>query len=278
MKDIYYINSNNKKISLLDPPYMLQTGELYDSFWEYESNRRAVNGAKITSIRKKLEERSVTLSIINYGRENFEKSVDHLHEVLDFDAIMQTPGRLYVGDMYVNCYVISSEKSDWESDAGLIDVELTLVMEYPMWIGENPYTFHSFKTSSRNNKIYPGKYPYRYANGMSSNYIINPNFIASNFCMIIYGPVNNPQVVVGGIPYLVNIVLEEKEYLKIDSRAGTIIKVMRNGEEVNAFHNREKGRTFFIKIQPGRQVVSWTGKFDFDLVIYEERSEPKWIE
>lgn len=75
---------------------------------------------------------------------------------------------------------------------------------------------------------------------------------------------------------LVNIVLEQGERLEIDSRTRTVTKISKNGEQVNAFHNREKGKKFFKKIPPGRQKVVWSGKFDWDLVIYEERSEPRW--
>ena len=276
MKDIYYVNSNNEKIDLLEPPYMLQTGELFGYKWNYESKQRLGGGGKITNIRKDLEERTLTLSIVNYGVENYEEAIDYLHEITDIDVLKKTPGRLYVGGMYLNCYVTASEKSEWEPEAGYIDVSLTLAVEYPMWVGENPYTFHSFGVSSTDNKRYPGRYPYRYANGMNSTYIINPHFTNSNFELIIYGPAVNPMVAIGGVPYLVNVILEEDEYLAIDSRSRTIIKATKNGERENLYHNRQKGRNFFRKISPGRQSISWTGKFDFDLIIYEERGEPKW--
>ncbi len=276
MKDIYYVNSNNEKIDLLEPPYMLQTGELFGYKWNYESKQRLGGGGKITNIRKDLEERTLTLSIVNYGVENYEEAIDYLHEITDIDVLKKTPGRLYVGGMYLNCYVTASEKSEWEPEAGYIDVSLTLAVEYPMWVGENPYTFHSFGVSSTDNKRYPGRYPYRYANGMNSTYIINPHFTNSNFELIIYGPAVNPMVTIGGVPYLVNVILEEDEYLAIDSRSRTIIKATKNGERENLYHNRQKGRNFFRKISPGRQSISWTGKFDFDLIIYEERGEPKW--
>ena len=276
MKDIYYVNSNNEKIDLLEPPYMLQTGELFGYKWNYESKQRLGGGGKITNIRKDLEERTLTLSIVNYGVENYEEAIDYLHEITDIDVLKKTPGRLYVGGMYLNCYVTASEKSEWEPEAGYIDVSLTLAVEYPMWVGENPYTFHSFGVSSTDNKRYPGRYPYRYANGMNSTYIINPHFTNSNFELIIYGPAVNPMVTIGGVPYLVNVILEEDEYLAIDSRSRTIIKATKNSERENLYHNRQKGRNFFRKIGPGRQSISWTGKFDFDLIIYEERGEPKW--
>lgn len=273
--DIYYANSENEKIDLLKPPYLLQTGTIMDSKWVYES-KETRTGGKITSIKKSLEEKSLTLSIINFGRDSYERAIDNLHETFEKDVLNKSPGRLYVGNMYLECYVLSSEKSEWESDAELMDVNLTVVAENPIWVGEDNYTFHSYGISSDNNKRYPGRYPYRYANGLTSNYIINPHYTEANFELIVYGPVINPQVTIGTDTYLVNIVLEEGEYLRINSRDRTITKVLRNGEQVNAYHNRQKGREFFRKIQPGRQMIQWTGKFDFDLIIYEERSEPKW--
>ena len=94
--------------------------------------------------------------------------------------------------------------------------------------------------------------------------------------MIIYGPVVNPQITVGVNTYLVNIVLEEGEYLEIDSAAGTVVKVKVSGERVNAFHNRSFENSVFEPIHPGGQDIGWSGRFAFDLVIYEERSEPRW--
>lgn len=273
--DIYYINSENEKIDLLEPPYLLQTGTIMDSKWIYES-KETQNGGKITSIKKSLEEKNLTLSIINFGRDSYERAVDNLHEIFEKDVLNKSPGRLYVGKMYQECYALSSEKSDWESDAELMDVNLTIVAENPIWVGEDNYIFHSYGISSNNNKRYPGRYPYRYANGLRSNYILNLHYTEANFEMIIYGPVINPQVMIGANSYLVNIILEEGEHLRINSRDRTVTKILRNGEQVNAYHNRQKGREFFRKIQPGRQTIQWSGKFNFDLTIYEERSEPKW--
>ena len=57
--DIYYVNSENEKIDLLKPPYLLQTGTIMDSKWVYES-KETRTGGKITSIKKSLEEKSDT--------------------------------------------------------------------------------------------------------------------------------------------------------------------------------------------------------------------------
>lgn len=275
MKDIFYLNNAGERLDLLTPPYMLQTGDLFDYEWEYNSRFTNINNSEITDFYKSVQQKSLTLSILDYGTKNFYKAIDRFYEIVEYDVISKNPGKLYFGESYLKCYLIAPKKDNWESDV-IVDYECKLVTAYPFWISETTYNFYSYEVSSNNNKNYPGQYPYRYANGMTSNYIINPHFADSNFDLVIYGPVVNPQVVIGETPYLVNIVLEAGEYLKIDSRAGTVKKVMSNGDIINAYHNRQKGRQFFKKIPPGRHAVSWSGSFDWDLIIYEERSEPKW--
>ena len=56
----------------------------------------------------------------------------------------------------------------------------------------------------------------------------------------------------------------------------TVEKVAVNGERESVFNNRAKKKSIFKKVPPGRQEIVWSGTFDFDLLIYEERSEPKW--
>ena len=51
---------------------------------------------------------------------------------------------------------------------------------------------------------------------------------------------------------------------------------MNNGTIVNIFDSREKKKSVFEKIKSGKNNVSWSGKFDFLLTIFEERAEPKW--
>ncbi len=74
----------------------------------------------------------------------------------------------------------------------------------------------------------------------------------------------------------VDAVLEAGEYLEIDSAAETVTKILTSGIKVNAFHYRSFENSVFRPIQVGRQEVFWDGKFDFDLILFEERSEPKW--
>ena len=78
--------------------------------------------------------------------------------------------------------------------------------------------------------------------------------------MIIYGPVINPQVTIGTNTYLVNIVLEEGEYLQINSRDRTIVKVLRNGEPLPA-----EGKRILSKDPTGTADDPVDGKIQFRL-------------
>ena len=271
MKSIRYVSNTGEILDLLKPPYMLQTGEIFDQKWEYESN-----GGKIARFFKTIEERPLVLSILNYGKQEYYKAIDHFEEVTEEDLIHKTPGRLYFGESYFSCYVTASKKSEWENDIELLDTEVTIVSDHPYWVREHRYSFRKNESDPEGAKRYANRYPYRYANGLTNSRIVNDHYADSNFLLTIYGPIVDPVLYIGGHEYSVKIVLEEGEYLEIDSAAGTVVKVKASGERVNAFHNRSFEISVFEPIHPGGQDIGWSGRFAFDLVIYEERSEPRW--
>ena len=275
---IYYENNNGTRMDLDNWPVVIEdVTELYGKEWKYSTtenvnaNRKKLDKFYRTGISKK-----ITLQIYADTKEEYCNVMDQLNEITDIDIIEKKPGKLWVGDYYLECYITELDPKDYDDIFYTVDVDATIEAFTPYWVNKSTHTFHSYGITSNYNKRYPGRYPYRYANGLTSNYLVNPNYTPSNFQMIIYGPVVNPQVTVGNNTYLVNIVLEEGEYLLADSRNKTITKFLKNGEKVNAYHNRQKGKEFFEKIRTGRQIVQWTGIFDFDIIVIEERSTPKW--
>lgn len=271
MNRIYYESGDKKKLYLDRYPFWLQTGDFLNYGWIRNERNERINGFK-----KGITEKEFLITVFGNTDIEYAENWNHIHDVFEKDICEKTQGKLYFGDWYLSCYIFASEKSGWEYGCNMHDSRYRLVTDYPLWVRQNTYNFNIYKATSTDNKRHAYKYAYRYANGLSNTYIINPHFTDSNFKLIIYGPAVNPMVIIGENTYLVYIILEENERLEIDSRAGIVHKILRNGTIVNAFHNRQKQRTFFQKIKPGRQPVSWTGKFPFDLIIYEERSEPKW--
>lgn len=272
---VYKSGSTGEEINLSDNRIKTQIKKagLYDYEWELDESELKI-GSKINGFGKKAKRYEMILDFRGNKEERAE-SAERLHRITERDLQAKSPGKLYFKGGYIECYIVGTKYEECNL-ARTVRKKMNVYAPYPFWITENPYTFHSYGVSSTDNKRYPGRYPCRYANGMNNTYIQNPHFTDANFTLVIYGPVANPQVIIGDKSYLVNIVLEQGERLEIDSRTRIITKVSKNGEQVNAFHNREKGKTFFKKIPPGRQKVVWSGKFDWDLVIYEERSEPRW--
>lgn len=274
--EIYYINHNNQKINFMNGCYDVEESSFFEHSWDYDSSEGDDYGGIIERFKKGVRNKKFVVHITSTGLIPCDQAYEDMIDILEKDVLQKKPGKLYVNGYYLECYIYSGKPKYFVPELGSISYEMEIVTEYEFWISEQSYTFDTNSVISTDNKRYSYKYAYRYANGLNNSYIINPHFTESNFKLIIYGPAVNPMVVIGENTYLVNIILEKNERLEIDSNAQTVIKILSNGEMVNAFHNRQKKKTFFQKIAPGRQSVSWTGKFPFDLIIYEERSEPKW--
>jgi phage-related protein len=74
----------------------------------------------------------------------------------------------------------------------------------------------------------------------------------------------------------VNCTVGANEYLTIDSSAKKVFLTAQDGTITNMFNNRNRDSYVFEKIPTGQNVVSWNGGFGFDIILLEERSEPKW--
>lgn len=268
---IYYVNHRNEIIDLNSDDIVLQYHEFYDYSWDANTSN-----SKIISFSRTSSTIPVTVTICPDTWESFIEISERFHNVIETDIVNRIPGKLYVGEYYLKCYISGDKKTDAFMGVPIQVKNLTIVTDYSHWVHEDMYSFKTTDITSSNNKLYPYKYAYRYANGLSSTSIVNANFKECNFKMIIYGPVTKPQVIIGGYKYFIDIILEDGEYLEIDSVENTVTKVMATGIRVNCFHNRSKSNSVFRPIQTGRQDISWSGKFDFDIVILQERSEPRW--
>lgn len=272
MQDIYYINHLNQRINLMESPYWLQTGNFYDFEWDYTSDND-----KITGFSRSIAEKTLTLTVMASTKAEFYTALNNLHAYTEVDLLDQEHGKLYIGDQYLKCYIKKSKKTDWEPDEAYTEVEITVVTDYPYWVTENSYSFDVQTVVSTDNKKYAYKYPYRYANGLTSGTITNNHFAPSDFIATIYGPATNPAIVIGDNTYLINAILNTDEYMTLNTALGTIVKTQIDGTRVNMFDYRDKTADVFAKIEAGSNAVGWSGDFAFDINVLEERSEPKWI-
>lgn len=241
------------------------------------SNKYTSKNGKIVAFNKGIVEKSIPIIIKADTPERAAELKNKITEFADRDIFALQPGKIVINGYYMQGYLYENIKSNYLIDAAYSEHKLKFVTDNPYWIKEHPFYFNASKITSNNNKRYVNKYAYRYANGLNNTYLINENYAECNFRMNIYGPCVKPSVYIGGYEYHVDVILGAGEYLEIDSAAETATKILTSGVKVNVFHYRSFENSVFHPIQVGRQEVFWDGKFDFDLILFEERSEPKWL-
>lgn len=272
---IYYENTEREIFDMSDFPVAIEDiTPLYGRKWKYDaSDDKARNRSSIEQIYKTAESIKLTLSIFANSQEEYELCMNKLERITEKDIYAGKEGRLWVNGYYLECFVLSEDPKDYEEMFYAIQNEIEIVAPHMFWIKENEFKFETTDDTSTNNKKYPYKYNYRYANGQRYRSIINGNHVPSDFLLRVYGPVVNPQVNIAGCAHTLHSIIEEGEYVEINSEERTVIKKKTNGTEDNLFHF--KGRTIFEKIPPGRCEVSF-GKFNFELIVFEKKGTPPW--
>lgn len=275
--DIYYLNSKNKKMYLDRAPYqMLAVNTLFDYGWKYST--KGVSNPKVAKFSKTMVEKTFDIVVSGATKDEYKSNAEALLEHFDVDTIGLSKGRLYVGNCYLSCYIIKSEKLARYINTKRSTISFTLVAENGSWYEESTYEYARITNGAFNSDglDYPYDYAYDYANNLVNQKIINDNYTSSDFEMTIYGSCENPAVSIGQHTYSVEASLITGEYLKINSITKKVYKVKNNGDVVNLFSSR--GRDFYIfeKIPTGILNVAWEGGFGFDIKLLSERSEPKW--
>ncbi len=275
---IYYLNNFGQSIDFMAWPYRISESDLFDYEWSYES-KNSIN-PRISRFYRELTEKSLKISVAAASSNQYSQALQKLLEVTERDVMGLKPGKLYVGDSYLSCYICKSEKSDWVPGVEFLVNTFTAVSEGCFWVKENRMTFHAEGGESGNeqrNLDFPVDYPYDFSSGMTDRTMVNTGFHEADFEITIYGKCQNPEVHIAGHKYGVACQLEEGEYLKVNSITKKIFKMKANGEQINQFHLRDREAYIFQKIPAGKNAVTWNGQFGFDVTLLEERSEPQWI-
>lgn len=275
--EVYYINHKNQKIDLGKSPYQMEVGDIFDFSYKYEGNNN-----KITRIYKDITTLSTNVTIDSKTEEEFHHFANLFFEIIDADNIANQRGKLYIGEYYVECNVISSNKTFWKETFRGMENAVKILIPYPYWCHELAKSFLKGnivnETGAKTGKLsYPYRYPYRYSMPQDVGFILNDHYAACDFKMIIYGPCTNPSILINGHLYEVTTTLYTGEYLVVDSRNNTVIRYLNDRRTENLFNWRNKDHSLFEKIPSGHCSVLWnTDAFGFDIVLFQERSEPKW--
>lgn len=272
LEQLKYINHMNETLEFGKNKLFVNENDLHDFAWKVTSKNDRISGFKKGIVPK-------TIPIIikcDAEKEGIELK-NKLFEVFEKDVLAVKHGKFIIGDYYLKCFVIESSKTDYLINKSYLKITVKISTDFPYWIKETTTTFNYGSGEAGTNLDFNRDFPYDYTSNLVGKALKNSNFVESNFKIIIYGIAESPRVTIGGHAYEVNTSIGASEYLTIDSVEKTIVLTHSDGTKENCFKDRNKDSYIFQKIPPNSSEVSSSGNFKFDVVLLEERGEPKWI-
>lgn len=273
LEKLQYRNHLGEGITFGQDGFFVNENDLRDFTWSYTSKNN-----RLSSFQKGVVKKSLSVIIACTSEADGLAKRNALFEICEKDVLAKKHGKIIIGDYYMKCFVIGSKKSDYLYNNQTMKLKLTVVTDAPVWVKESTTVFRKEKESAEEGAFLDFNYdfPFDFAYELAIQNLINEDFVATNFRLIIYGACSNPRIHIGGHEYLINTDINSGEHLIIDSSEKTIVLVRSNGEKVNRFNSRNREAYVFEKIPVGANTVSWEGDFGFDVTLLEERSEPKW--
>lgn len=271
LEQLKYQNHMNEVFEFGKDGIFVDTNDLRDYEWTVTKK-----GNRIASLDYAVSKRKLPITIVCATEDKGIAARNKLFEIVEKDVLAMQQGRIIIGDYYFKCFVTKSQKTDYLISKRLMKITLTLTSDRPCWVNEKRTSFRVAESGGVG-LDYAYDMPYDYMTEMAGTVLNNPSFTASNFKAIIYGACMNPAININGHTYQVKCVIGANEYLTIDSAAKKIYLTAYDGTIVNKFNERNKKSYIFERVPSGSNPVTWNGDFGFDIILMEERSEPKWI-
>ena len=275
--EIKYISSNGKSYNLIGEKMRATSGNFHRYAWT-KNVKKTSGKERLIKFTKESVNYQLTLTL----RGDLDQRKEMLNELIDCfeqDVINREPGTIYVGEYYIKCFIVSSETKISEIRNCWSECIVGIYCTDSFWRKERKCEFKKdVVKKSGENLDFPFDFPFDLTGDEKGNGNVELNHYTScDFLLTIYGPCTNPRIVIGDNLYEVKTKLDDGEYLLVDSKEGTVVRVRTNGMKVNEFDNRATDpNSPFEKVQPGYNLVSWDGSFGFDLMLFVERSEPEW--
>lgn len=268
-----YTSSNGQTYDLKVGKFRTRTADYQDYSWIPQTIQQQY-GANVYRFDRDTKTYETTLSVFGSTAER-RTFLNLLHAAFDHDIVTLTPGRITHGEYYIECFI--TESSTYYEDP-FTQNTLQIFCPYPFWRRDIKYDLQAAEAEEYEYLDFEYDFMYDYAATLPGFAMItNPGVKPADWELRIKGYVFNPLVVIGGMSVGVSAVIGAGETLVISSKDKTVKKITANGLEVNLFNYRIKTNSIFEPLQSGELPVMWSGAFDVDLTVFEERSEPLWI-
>lgn len=276
---IKYYNANGSFITLNSGNYLVSANDLRNFAWEYvATNRPSGFGGRVTFSRP-VQEKKLIVGIKGATASEFNTNASALMALTEPDILNHTPGKLYLGDQYLTCYLATSGAVSVYSRRGnWVSKELTVVVTEPFWHTKSLFRFLAGAPQEVDDpKRYDLRYPYRYIATSNSGTVTNSHYSSCPMIITAYGAATDPSITIGGNIYAVTASISSGQRIIINQLNRTVVSMAADSTVTNLFDYRDKDNDIFLPVEPGTQTVVYDGSFAFDIVIIQQRSEPTWI-
>lgn len=278
MRRLEYVCSNGETIAFDGPVYSETMPELRGRAWAYSLGSRSLSGvswqARELSVAVKAVDGLATLDTLRALAD---------HDVLAHSLDATTSGLLRAdGEWECRALIVKAEPQSIKPR--IIETQLT-VTQLSRWRRDLPtVTFAPSEQGDYEWLDYPFDFPFDYGPPSAPPVVAVDGLDAVPFRMRVFGPCSDPVVTIGGNRYMLSGDIPAGAWVEISSVEGgrTVTLVTEAGDRLNWFAHAERGTGqdsglyIFQPLDAGRNEVSWTGGFTFEITPIEERSEPPW--
>lgn len=273
MNKLEYIpgKAGSSAIPMDGPTAFVGTAEnLRSREWSYELGYRDL----LSAVRAA---REVT---VNYHTDY--ATADTLRRAADADVYARTPGTFVAqGEWKQRGYILAAQPQ--MIHFGRLETELTIALVDGAWWRLVTREFMADDGTAGGTFLdYEYDYEYDYSRVVYASNVTPSVLTPSDVFMRVYGPAENPYVIVGDNRYQLDMTIPAGGYVTVDGRDKTITLTLADGTTSNAFQYGSRGsglgggEYIFEPVHADTQDVAWPGTFNFTLGWYEEEGEPPW--
>lgn len=281
---VRYVNSTGEAFVLQgDGLGYLDIMPLYGFAWSYTLANNAVgDGGTATGFARRPREIQLTLRRRSGDRAAFAERMDALHAASEVDALAETPGRLWLADQYMDCFLaVSGTVTSAPRNAAFGTVTVNVLAVNPFWCTERVTEFYKLVTGGGpgdHGKKYDNRYEYRYGTAIALNDLNNQHYAPAPAIITIYGAADGPAITINGNVYGISTSITSTQRLVIDGEKREIYSIGAGGSRTDLFNNRVKTGDAFLPVPPGVFRVTSNGNYRMTIKLIEQRSQPRWIE
>lgn len=269
--------AQDRTVNLIDPAGLMvkRIEPLRTHAWEVELAAHGIDSASLNASSVQLEATCADLNVLDVAGELFDADV----KAVASSRSKADSGLLTVDGWSQTALVTGIEPS--YDPPGPAKYTLTVALLDGLWRKRDDVQ-HFWSDA-----LQPGldlDYPHDYMPTTRNASVVNSAVSAMPFEMVIYGPVSEPSITMGGNTYELHMDIPSGAYVTINSVEGqrSIVMTAENGDLTNVFAKGERGTGMgsgsyiFEPLPSGEHQVQWKG-FGFDLTVIRERSVPAWL-